>query len=349
MKEELDNHLKNTGDLAPSEGETGIDVHAIAGQARLKSRELGFDLVGIASAEPSKYQNFFQQWLADGRQGQMDWLARRVDERTNASVYLPGAKSVICVAVNYHAPVRSTGFSRSVEEDRLKAGLRTTGRVAQYALGDDYHEWFKPRLHALADWLKDQSPGIQTRCAVDTAPVMEKELAARAGVGWVGKNTCAINEKIGSWILLGEVLTTLELPPDSPAIDRCGSCTRCLDACPTHALEPYRIDARRCISYMNIELREDVPAEFRQAMGDWLFGCDICQDVCPWNQKAPLALAQAFKPRWSTGGLDVAAVSKWSVEDYRRELKGSAMKRVKLDVLQRNAALVAGNTVMGGR
>ena len=238
MEEESDNQIPQTRIPVPLDADPRLDVHAIAGEVKRTAHELGFDLVGIASAEPSKYADFFRQWLAEGRHGQMEWLANRVEERTDAGVYLPGAKSVICVAVNYHAPlageppVRSTGFSRSSPPDRLKPVLRTTGRIARYALGDDYHEWFKPRLHALADWLKARVPGAQTRCAVDTAPVMEKELAARAGVGWTGKNTCAINEKIGSWILLGEVLTTLELPPDNPAIDRCGTCTRCLDACP---------------------------------------------------------------------------------------------------------------------
>ncbi|MFI5379885.1 MAG: tRNA epoxyqueuosine(34) reductase QueG [Tepidisphaerales bacterium] len=333
---------------------TSFDPHAIAGEIRRKAVELGFDLVGIAPAAPSAYADFFRQWLADGRHGDMQWLARRVQERTDPAVYFPGAKSVICVAVNYHVPlaaeppVRSTGFSRSSQQDRLKAVLRT-GRVARYALGDDYHEWFKPRLHALADWLKETVPGTETRCAVDTAPVMEKELAARAGVGWTGKNTCAINEKIGSWIFLGEMLTTLALPLDNPAIDRCGTCTRCLDACPTHALGPYRIDARRCISYLNIELRGDVPAEFWAAMGDWLFGCDICQEVCPWNHKAPLATVEAFQPRWPTGRLDATAVSQWTTDDYRRELKGSAMKRVKLNVLQRNAGIVLRNCESGDR
>jgi epoxyqueuosine reductase len=320
------------------ETKPSFNPHEIAARLRRQATELGFDLVGIAPAAPSRYADFLLQWLAEGRHGEMDWLARRVQERTDPGVYLPGAKSVICLAVNYWFGVPPSGGPAGRSD-----AVRPAGRIARYALGDDYHEWFKPRLHALADWLRGLAPGIETRCAVDTAPVMERELAARAGVGWTGKNTCAINEKIGSWLLLGEVLTTLELPPDDPATDRCGTCTRCLDACPTQALTPYHIDARRCISYLNIELRGDLPAEFRRAMGDWLFGCDICQEVCPWNGKAPPATAQAFEPRWPSGTLDLSAVAQWTPEDYRRELKGSAMKRVKLDVLKRNAGVVSDN------
>ncbi len=309
---------------------------------REKATLLGFDLAGIAPVGPSSHANYFRQWLAGGHHGDMHWLKNRIQERINPAVYLPGAQSVICVAVNYYFPAPSSTFEASCSEGCPKTERRT-GRIARYALGDDYHEWFKPRLHALADWLRERAPDAETRCAVDTAPVMEKELAARAGVGWMGKNTCVINSKIGSWLLLGEVLTTLELAPDIPATDRCGTCTRCIEACPTRALEPYRMDARRCISYLNIELRGETPAEYRPAMGNWLFGCDICQEVCPWNRQALPATAEAFRPRWPSGGLDPAAVLQWTPQDYRRELRGSAMKRVKLHVLQRNAGIVAAN------
>jgi epoxyqueuosine reductase len=260
----------------------------------------------------------------------MAYLHGRFEERTDPAVYLPGAKSVVCVAMNYHRPL----------EDSVAPGQ---GKVARYALGDDYHEVIKSRLHRLADWLRDRVPGVQTRAAVDTAPVMEKELAARAGIGWQGKNTCIINEQAGSWLLLGEMLTTLELPTDDPAVDRCGTCTRCLDACPTAAITaPYQLDARRCISYLTIEQREEMPVEYRERLGEWLYGCDVCQEVCPHNQRAPEASEPAFRPRFPAGKLDLREVMAWTVEDYRSRLKGSAMKRVKLPVLQRNARMLLG-------
>ena len=175
----------------------------------------------------------------------MEYLAKRFDERTDPATYLPGARSVICVAMNYHVP--------------LEQAPADAGKIARYALGDDYHELIKPRLHQLADLIRQLAPDAQTKCGVDTAPIMEKELAASAGVGWLGKNTCIINEQIGSWLFLGEVITTLDLPFDEPAIDRCGTCRRCIDACPTGAItEPYKLDARKCISYLTIEHRGEI-------------------------------------------------------------------------------------------
>jgi epoxyqueuosine reductase len=308
----------------------------------------------------------------------MEYLNRRFDERTNPAVYLPGARSVICVAMNYHAPLQSGNASRDtgvppvfgaaengtspysqathtgetpVSRMSLAAQTRTTdqARVARYALGDDYHDVLKTRLHQLADWIRSKEPTAQTRAAVDTAPVMEKELAARAGVGWMGKNTCIINESIGSWLFLGEVITTLDLPPDDPAIDRCGTCRRCIDACPTQAITaPYQLDARKCISYLTIELREDIPRELRSGLGEWLYGCDICQDVCPWNSKAPVTQLPEFQPRFASGKLDLRQVLDWRDDEYRHALRGSAMKRVKLPILQRNARIVLENLTPDG-
>lgn len=307
------------------------DTHTLAGQIKAKAIDLGFDLVGIASAEPSRYREFFRQWLDDGHAGTMQYLSDRFDERTDPATYFPHAKTVICVAQNYH-----------VKLDTPPPGDR--GRIARYALGDDYHDLLKDRLKILADWLRAQAPGTKTRIGVDTAPVMEKELAARAGIGWMGKNTCIIHPEIGSWIMLGEVLTTLSLPTDNPAIDRCGSCTRCIDACPTDALaNPYQLDASKCISYLTIEHRDAIPLDLQGKMSDWLYGCDICQDVCPWNRKSPFATTPALQPRFPSGTLDIADLQSWTTEDYRRELKNSAMKRIKLPILQRNAQIIAQN------
>jgi epoxyqueuosine reductase len=226
----------------------------------------------------------------------------------------------------------------------LEPAPPNAARIARYALGDDYHEHVKIKLHALADAIRQLAPLAQTSCGVDTAPIMEKELAARAGVGWIGKNTCVINPAIGSWILLGEVITDLELPPDEPAVDRCGSCRRCIDACPTQAITAeYQLDARKCISYLTIEHRGEIDAGLRPQIGDWVFGCDICQDVCPWNSKAPIASMLELQPRFPTGTLDADAVSDWTDEEYRQTLRHSAIKRVKLPILQRNARIVEAN------
>ena len=306
----------------------------VADAVKRRARELGFDLVGIAPAAPSRYRDYLRRWLDEGQAGSMHYLAKRFEERTDPAAYVPGAQSVICVAINYHVPL----------EPVPQAERGRHGRVARYALGGDYHELIKSRLHALADWLRSEFPEAQTRAAVDTAPVMEKELAALAGVGWVGKNTCLINPTAGSWLLLGEVITTLPLAADAPGTDHCGTCTRCIDACPTGAITaPYQLDARRCISYLTIEHRGEIEPELREKMGDWLYGCDVCQDVCPHNRKVPDATDPALRPRFPTATLDVGEVTGWTDEQYRAALKGSAMKRVKLPVLQRNAKIVTEN------
>lgn len=324
-----------SGVLAPA-SPAAIDPHALAQQIKSRARQLGFDLVGIAPAHPSQHINFFRDWLEQGRAGVMRYLHDRFDERTDPSVYLPGARSVICVAKNYHVPLK---MQHSADD------LGAPARIARYALGDDYHELIKDRLYDLADWLREYVPGTRTRCAVDTAPVLEKELAARAGIGWIGKNTLLINRELGSYVLLAEVLTTLQLPPDSPETDHCGSCRRCLDACPTAALTDARqIDARRCISYLTIEHRTDViPDELQPLVGEWLYGCDICQEVCPWNQEIPSTDDAQMQPRFSSGSLDANELLAWTTGDYQQRLRNSAMKRVKLPVLQRNAKIVVQN------
>ena len=335
-------------------------MHQLAAEIKQQAKTLGFDLVGIAPAEPSHYRDYYRAWLDSGQAGTMQYLHKRFEERTNPAVYVPGAKSVICVAMNYFVPLeadhRDTGVPpvRKTNEHESSFDIGTggrggtpvsqAGRVARYALGDDYHEIIKTRLHHLADWIRSRAPEAQTRAAVDTAPVMEKELAARAGIGWMGKNTCIINEQIGSWIFLGEVITTLDLPHDNPAIDRCGTCRRCIDACPTGAITAeYQLDARRCISYLNIELRDEIPESLRGQLGEWLYGCDICQDVCPWNSKVPPTREPAFQPRFASGTLDVQQLLSWRDDDYRDQLRGSAMKRVKLPILQRNAKILLRN------
>ncbi len=311
-----------------------LSRHQLAAELKQRALAIGFDLVGIADASPSKYRAYLRDWLETGQSGSMGYLARRFDERTDPAVYLPGARSVICVAMNYHVPL-----------DAVPQGEQTHhGRIARYALGNDYHGIIKDRLFELADWMRQAAPDAQTRAAVDTAPVMEKEISARAGLGWIGKHTCVINTRVGSWLLLGEILTTLDLPADEPAVDRCGTCTRCIDACPTGAITaPYQLDARKCISYLTIEHPGEIDGELQPKIGDWLYGCDICQEVCPWNRDALVATDAALQPRFATGTLDVRDVLTWTTDNYREQLRHSAMKRVKLPVLQRNAAIVARN------
>jgi epoxyqueuosine reductase len=269
----------------------------------------------------------------------MEYLGRRFEERVDPRAYLPEAVSVICVALNYHVPLEPV--PEGEEEHHA--------RIARYCLGVDYHDLIKKRLWKLADWLRETVPGALTRTCVDTAPVLERDVAARAGIGWVGKNCCVINERVGSWLLLGEIITTIDLPVDEPTVDRCGTCTRCIEACPTGAITgPYELDARRCISYLTIEHPEPIPEQFHRQLGPWLYGCDICQDVCPWNRKAPAATDPAMEPRFRTGTVDLRQLLHWELPDYSAALTRSAMKRIKLPVLQRNARIVAENLRKGG-
>jgi epoxyqueuosine reductase len=303
------------------------DRFNLAATIKQRARATGFDLCGIAPADPSRYADYFRQWLDAGRAGSMHYLHERVNERLDPSAFLPGARSVICVAMNYLVPIE-----RGDRPDDLK--------IARYAIGKDYHEHVKPRLYEIADWIRASVPGAQTKCGVDTVPVLERELAARAGVGWIGKNTCVINERIGSWMFLGEVLTTIDLPFDEPAIDRCGTCTRCIDACPTRAIvEPYQLDASKCVSYLTIEHADEISDELKSKLSGWAYGCDICQDVCPWNRRAPEATLAELLPATLGGSIGRQEVLQWTEEDYWKATRRTAMRRVKLPQWKRNASL----------
>lgn len=310
------------------------EPHQLAAEIKRKARELGFDLCGITDAGPSRHRGYFEAWLAAGHAGDMHYLHERIDERTDPSRLLPGAARAICVAMNYQVPLTPP------------PDAEPRGRIARYALGVDYHVHVKDKLYALADWLRTRTPDAETKCAVDTVPVLERELAARAGVGWIGKNTCVINTKIGSWIFLGEVFTTLELPIDEPAVDRCGTCRRCIDACPTQAIvAPYELDASRCISYLTIEHRGEIDPTLAAKASGWAFGCDICQEVCPWNGRAPIAALEELQPRISHGTLATREILDWDDERYWAATRRSAMRRVKLPQFQRNARLAAGDAL----
>jgi epoxyqueuosine reductase len=262
----------------------------------------------------------------------MAYLHRHVDLRCDPARLLPGARSVLVAALNYH--------QRRPDPPRAPAG-----RVAMYAWGRDYHRVIKDKLHAVIDQLRARlTEPFEARACVDTAPLLERELAMQAGIGWIGKNTLVLHEELGSYLFLGEIVTTLPLVPDAPAIDHCGSCTRCLEACPTDAFPaPYEMDARRCIAYHTIERRSDIPSDFHSAIGEWLFGCDICQEVCPFNRGAPVTSEQQLTSGPLRSALPLAEVAAWSPQDYQTALRGSAIKRARLDMLQRNARIVAAN------
>ncbi len=306
------------------------------------ARECGFELAGVARAEPLEEADYYQEWTAAGMAGEMRYLTgRRGQLRADPRALLPSARSVICVGKLYHVPAA----------DARRLGSGECGRISRYAWGDDYHAVVRSGLEQLLARLRAAcSDPFQARIAVDTAPLLERALARRAGLGWIGRNTCLINQPHGSWFFLGELLVSLELEPDGPPPDRCGSCLRCVEACPTRALIPtgrkegpaWGLDARRCISYLTIELRGPIPEELRPLMGRHVFGCDICQEVCPWNGRAPLSREPAFQPRHCTPRLeDLAALSE---EEFRAMFACSAVARAGRRGLLRNVAVAAGNS-----
>ncbi|MCH8854501.1 MAG: tRNA epoxyqueuosine(34) reductase QueG [Planctomycetes bacterium] len=296
---------------------------------------LGLDRCGIARAEPIGRAAYLRAWLDAGRAGSMEYLNRYFTQRTDPRELLPNATSVIVVALLYHQP-----HPPGISEDGS-----ARGRVAMYAWGDDYHDIIKAKLRDVMDHLRAElSEPFEFKVCVDTSPLLERELAAAAGIGWIGKNTLVLNQKVGSYFFLGEIVTTLEIAPDEPMADHCGTCTRCLDACPTQAFpQPYEMDASRCISYLTIERRQPIRDDLHASMEDWIFGCDVCQQVCPYNQGAPLTQEPSFKARPPSLRPVLEEVIAWSADDYRQQLQGSAMKRATLPMLQRNARIALAN------
>ena len=323
-----------------------------------RCRALGFALAGVAPAAPTRYERQYRDWIEAGKHGEMGYLAQNVEKRFDIRTMLPGdnAKSIICVADRYTkegTEARRHEGTKGGEEQRDERPSDETpkGKIARYARGDDYHVVMKKRLHRLADELAQQFPDETFRVCVDTAPVMEREHAQRAGLGAVGKHTLLIQEGVGSYVLLGEIITTLALAPTPSAegADPCGSCTRCIDACPTSAITPWSVDATRCISYLTIEHRGPIGEQFHEAMGDWIFGCDVCQEVCPHNQptvrSAQAEAHDAYAPRREY--FDLLTVLGWDEGARRALFRKSPMKRAKLAMMKRNALIAAGN-VKGG-
>lgn len=309
-------------------------MHGLTQDVKQEARRLGFDLVGIASPDPSSHMVRYRDWLARGYCADMDYLARpdAVEKRSDPRILMPGVRSVVVVGMNYYP-------------GDFPPGEAAQGRVARYAWGADYHSVLLKRLERLADqtraWV---SRSIDHRAYVDFGPVMERELAQRAGLGWIGKNTSLIHPSMGSYVFLGELLLDVELEPDAALFDdRCGSCTACLEACPTGALvAPRVLDARRCISYLTIEHRGAIPEPHRASLGDWVFGCDVCQEVCPWNRRfARPTTVSAFAP--ARPRLDLVELLRMTKGAFHSRFHDTPLWRPRRAGLLRNAAVVLGN------
>lgn len=306
------------------------------------ARDAGFDLCGLAPVQDFPELAAFPEWIAEGRAGEMKYLESRDDSgqlrRASLKSVFPWAQSVVVCAVNYNT---AHPHSTHVHE----AGR---GWISRYAWSrDDYHDAVLRRLREVEAKLREvcAPESVETRSYVDTGPIVERVYAKYAGIGWLGKNTCLINQKIGSWLFLGVIITSLEITPDLPAPDRCGTCTRCIDACPTNAfVAPHQLDSNKCIAYLTIEKRGSIPEELREGIGHQVFGCDICQDVCPWNRKAPATSKPEFQPREGLVNPALAWLAEISEEEFREVFRGSPVKRTKRNGLRRNALIAIGNS-----
>jgi len=319
------------------------EISAFVNQA---AREAGFDLTGIAPVREFAELAGLSKWIAAGRAGEMKYMEARDEignlKRLSLRSVAPWARSVIVCAINYNT---AQPYSTQVQDpDR--------GWISRYAWSrEDYHEAVMRRLRVVEAKLHaavnppDEPSELTTRAYVDTGPLVERVYARYAGVGWIGKNTCILNQKLGSWLFLGVILTSLELIPDLPAPDRCGTCTRCIEACPTDALvAPYQLDSNRCISYLTIEKRGSIPEDLRDGLGRHVFGCDICQDVCPWNRKAPATAAAEFQPREDLVNPALEWLAEMRAEEFRDKFRGSPIRRAKRNGLHRNAVVAMGNS-----
>ena len=311
-----------------------MDTLALTMKVRSKAYELGFDACGFSKAEPlDKEAHRLEQWLNEGRHGTMDWMERNFDKRVDPTKLVPGSKSVISVIAGY-----------KFEQNEIHDLQTDQPKIAKYARGRDYHKTFKSKLKKLFFHTRDLVGDINGRFFVDSAPVMDKAWVERSGLGWMGKNGNMLNKELGSWFLIGEMIMDVPFVYDKPISDHCGTCTRCIDACPTDAIyEPYKIDGNRCISYLTIELKDKIPDDQHEGLGEWMFGCDICQDVCPWNRKSKDGTFDDFKPREK---VLTPPGNKWSEitpDQFDKVFEGSAVRRAKHSWFTRNAKLAEQN------
>ena len=297
---------------------------------------LGFDLVGIAPVHDSPELAFFDRWIAEGYAGEMQYLLRSLARRRDLQQVVPGAQSVVVCGLNYDTPYP---YSTAHHDD-------ARGWVARYAWGTDYHHILQEKLAQLSAYVAPLlPPEAASKLYVDTGPVVERVYAKYAGLGWFGKNTCLLNTRLGSWLLLGELILTMPLEYDRPTADHCGTCTRCIDACPTEAIrEPYVLDARRCIAYLTIELKGAIPEALRPHMGQHVFGCDICQDVCPWNRKRHFTAEPGLQPQGAQLHPPLAELAQLTPEAFKQRFRGTALERTKRRGLLRNACVAMGNS-----
>lgn len=331
-----------------------LKIDEITALVKQAAQDAGFELAGIAPIRAFSELEHFPKWIAAGHAGEMKYMEARDEagglKRASLRSVAPWARSVIVCAINYN----------TAQPHSTKVQNADRGWISRYAWSqEDYHKAVMRRLRAVEERLREACSRpfakdakewgthdeIQTRCYVDTGPLVERVYAKYAGVGWIGKNTCILNQKMGSWLFLGVILTSLELKVDLPAPDRCGTCTRCIEACPTDALiAPYQLDSNRCISYLTIEKRGAIAEEMRAGMGRHVFGCDICQDVCPWNRKAPHTTAPEFQAREGLVNPALEWLAEMSAEEFRENFRGSPIRRAKRSGLRRNAAIAMGNS-----
>jgi epoxyqueuosine reductase len=317
-------------------------INAPSDRIKLMAAEAGFELCGVAPVQDFPELARFPEWVAEGHAGEMKYLESRDESgqlrRASLKSVFPWAQSVVVCAVNYNT---AHPYSTEVHDP-------ARGWISRYAWSrEDYHDSMLRRLRDVEAKIKELSTPeqIETRSYVDTGPIVERVYAKYAGMGWLGKNTCLINQKIGSWLFLGVIVTSLELIPDLPAADRCGTCTRCIDACPTHAfVAPHQLDSNKCIAYLTIEKRGTISEDLREGIGHQLFGCDICQDVCPWNRKAPATNKPEFQPREGFVNPALTWLAEISEEEFREVFRGSPVKRAKRNGLRRNALIAIGNS-----
>jgi epoxyqueuosine reductase len=304
---------------------------------------IGFDSCRVAPVEPPNHAKEYREWLRDSAHGEMEYMQRGEEKRADPQKILPGAKSIIVVALNYfQGAVEAAVSAASYKNAAGTAAPTARGRIARYAWGDDYHDVIARKLNKLDKFLAEF--GGEQKCYVDTGPILERDHAARSGIGWHGKSTMLIDPRLGTWFFLAEILTTLELPRDEPQRDRCGTCVRCITACPTGAITaPHRLDARRCISYLTIELKGSIPLEMRPLIGDRIFGCDDCLEACPWNRFAQVSRESAFAAHRSTVGMSLSEYLLLSDNEFREMFRNSPIKRIKRRGFLRNVCVALGN------